>query len=121
VTDSRIHLSLVFFKMFLNISCLQRLYTYYTNSAIHLAALEALVVGKLGAVIANQKTFCHINMFPDFQPKPVCAWKKPMQLTGERVMRQAACFIRLNTFRFHAAIDFLRPYQKIYVITVCYL
>lgn len=71
-------------------------------------------------IITNQTFFCQINMIQNFSPETGCTRKKPMQLTGERIMRQAACLIRLNTPRFRAAIDFLRSYQKIYIIIVCY-
>ena len=73
------------------------------------------------AVIANQAAFFQINMLPDFRPESISAWKKPMQMPSEGIMGGTSCFIRLNTLRFRAAIDFLSSYQEINVIAICYL
>jgi hypothetical protein len=58
-------------------------------------------------------------MFLNFE-KSSGTWKKTVELPGKRIMRRSTFRVWLNSFRFCATIDFLRSYQKIYVIAVGY-
>jgi hypothetical protein len=74
-----------------------------------------------GAVIGNQIPFFEIDMCFGFTPEPISSRKKAMQLPSVRIMRRTGGFTRINSFRFRAAVNFLRTDKKINVIVFCYL
>ena len=74
-----------------------------------------------GAVVGNQIPFFEIDMYFGFTPEPISSRKKAMQLPSVRIMPRTGGFTGINSFRFRAAVNFLRADNKIYVIVFCYL